>query len=96
MMARAGSTRSRIAKGDVFRLVEHLNGVPFVEAMNDVADLVGFVPASRPGSGRTRVADPDLSVPDRWTGAAQAMARIGDLALSAATLARYPTSSLAR
>jgi hypothetical protein len=32
-------------KGDVFSLVEHLEGVPFVEAMNEVADLVGFVPA---------------------------------------------------
>jgi hypothetical protein len=31
-------------KGDVFRLVEHLEGVPFVQAMNDVAGLVGFVP----------------------------------------------------
>ena len=33
-------------KGDVFRLVEHLEGVPFVDAMNEVAGLVGFAPAA--------------------------------------------------
>ncbi|RWB24616.1 MAG: hypothetical protein EOQ42_35575, partial [Mesorhizobium sp.] len=31
------------AKGDVFRLVEHLEGVTFVEALDHVADLIGFV-----------------------------------------------------
>src|SRR5690606_29246948 len=32
-------------KGDVFKLVEYLQGVRFVEAMHEVAALVGFVPA---------------------------------------------------
>lgn len=29
--------------GEVFRLVEHIECVPFVAAMNDVAGIVGFV-----------------------------------------------------
>ena len=33
------------AKGDVFRLVEHLDGLPFATALHVVADLVGFRPA---------------------------------------------------
>lgn len=32
-------------KGDVFDLVEHLQGMRFVEAMHEVASLVGFVPS---------------------------------------------------
>ncbi|RWK66833.1 DUF3991 and toprim domain-containing protein [Mesorhizobium sp.] len=54
------------AKGDVFRLVEHLEGVPFVEALAHVADLIGFVssePVWTKVPGRTR---PDLSIPERW------------------------------
>lgn len=31
-------------KGDVFNLVEHLQGVRFAEAMHEVAALVGIVP----------------------------------------------------
>lgn len=54
-------------KGDVFRLVEHLEGEPFVEAMNTVADLVGFVPSEPAWQRPSREADPDLSIPDRWT-----------------------------
>ncbi|TGQ04918.1 MULTISPECIES: DUF3991 and toprim domain-containing protein [unclassified Mesorhizobium] len=53
-------------KGDVFRLVEHLEGVPFVEAMNEVAGLVGFVPAENVRDRETRDRQPDLSVPERW------------------------------
>ena len=33
------------AKGDVFRLVEHLDGLPFAAALYVVADLVGFAPS---------------------------------------------------
>ncbi|TIS97724.1 MAG: hypothetical protein E5W99_01910, partial [Mesorhizobium sp.] len=54
------------AKGDVFRLVEHLEGVPFVEALDHVADLIGFVssePVWTKVPDRTR---PDLSIPERW------------------------------
>lgn len=53
-------------KGDVFRLVEHLEGVPFVEAMNDVAGLVGFVPAEPVWQRESRDHVPDLSVAERW------------------------------
>jgi hypothetical protein len=55
-------------KGDVFRLVEHLEGVPFVEAMNDVAGLVGFVPSEPVWQRESREREPDLSIPERWQG----------------------------
>ena len=54
------------AKGDVFRLVEHLNGVSFVEAMNDVAGLVGFVPTQPAWERPSRDREPDLSIGERW------------------------------
>jgi hypothetical protein len=54
-------------KGDVFRLVEHLEGEPFVEAMNTVADLVGFVPSEPAWQRPSRETDPDLSISGRWT-----------------------------
>jgi hypothetical protein len=53
-------------KGDVFRLVEHLEGVPFVEAMNDVASLVGFVPFEPVWQRQSRDREPDRSVSERW------------------------------
>lgn len=53
-------------KGDVFSLVEHLKGVSFVEAMNDVAALVGFVPSDLVWERDSRDREPDLSVPERW------------------------------
>ncbi|RWA78228.1 DUF3991 and toprim domain-containing protein [Mesorhizobium sp.] len=53
-------------KGDVFRLVEHLEGVPFVEAVNDVASLVGFVPSDPVWQRESRDREPDLSIPERW------------------------------
>lgn len=54
------------SKGDVFRLVEHLEGVPFVEAMNDVAGLVGFVPSEPVWMRESREREPDLSIRVRW------------------------------
>ncbi|RUV50029.1 DUF3991 domain-containing protein, partial [Mesorhizobium sp. M5C.F.Ca.IN.020.29.1.1] len=53
-------------KGDVFRLVEHLEGVPFVQAMNDIAGLVGFVPIEPVWHRESRNREPDLSVAERW------------------------------
>ena len=53
-------------KGDVFRLVEHLEGEPFVEAVCTVADLVGFVPSEPFWQRPSRETDPDLSIPERW------------------------------
>jgi len=53
-------------KGDVFRLVEHLEGVRFVDAMNDVANLVGFVPSEPVWQRQSGDGQPDLSVAERW------------------------------
>ncbi|RWJ60402.1 MAG: DUF3991 domain-containing protein [Mesorhizobium sp.] len=54
------------AKGDVFRLVEHLEGVPFVDALDHVAELIGFV-SSEPVWTRVPSNNrPDLAIPERW------------------------------
>jgi hypothetical protein len=54
------------AKGDVFSLVEHLDGISFVESLGKVATLVGFV-ASEPVWTRTfRDPAPSDAIPDRW------------------------------
>ena len=55
------------AKGDVFRLVEHLDGLPFAAALYVVADLVGFVPSAPAWERQSRERAPDLSVPERWS-----------------------------
>lgn len=55
-------------KGDVFNLVQHLQGVRFVEAMHEVADLVGFVPTEPVWQRESRPRDFDLSIPERWQG----------------------------
>lgn len=56
------------AKGDVFRLVEHLDRLPFAAALYVVADLVGFVPSQPQWLRQSRERIPDLSVPERWSG----------------------------
>ncbi|AMS45543.1 DUF3991 and toprim domain-containing protein [Aminobacter aminovorans] len=53
-------------KGDVFKLVEHLKGCSFVEAMDAVAALVGFVPSAPVWHHATRGNKPDRSVTERW------------------------------
>jgi len=53
-------------KGDVFRLVQHLEGVPFVEALNDVAGLVGFVPTEPVWQRQARYREPAFSISERW------------------------------
>ena len=55
------------AKGDVFRLVEHLDGLPFAAALYVVADLVGFAPSEPQWQRQSRERTPDLSVPERWS-----------------------------
>lgn len=54
------------AKGDVFSLVEHLDGVTFVEALDRIASMVGFVSKQPVWSPPT--CDPTLrsSIPERW------------------------------
>ncbi|NTE56597.1 DUF3991 domain-containing protein [Agrobacterium tumefaciens] len=54
------------AKGDVFGLAEHLNGITFVEALDRVADLVGVIARdpvwSRPAGKHAHSG----SIPERW------------------------------
>lgn len=54
------------AKGDVFRLVEHLVGVRFVEALDHVADLIGFVPSEPVWTRVPHKKRPGRSVSERW------------------------------
>jgi hypothetical protein len=54
------------SKGDVFRLVRHLEGVAFIDAMNAVAGLVEFVPTTPLWVRSSRDREPDLSIPERW------------------------------
>ncbi|MDX8499138.1 DUF3991 and toprim domain-containing protein [Mesorhizobium sp. VK4C] len=54
------------AKGDVFSLVEHLEGVRFVEALDHVADLIGFVASDPVWTKAPRKHRPDLSISARW------------------------------
>lgn len=54
------------AKGDVFSLVEYLDGVPFVEVLERVASLVGFVPTEPVWTRPAREAKPEDSIQDRW------------------------------
>lgn len=55
------------AKGDVFSLVEHLKGIPFVEVLDHVASMVGFVPKEPVWTRPARETEPTDSIPGRWT-----------------------------
>lgn len=54
------------AKGDVYSLVQHLDGCDFPEAFVQVASLVGFVPSEPAWTRQRREREPDLSIPERW------------------------------
>ncbi|MCC8956024.1 DUF3991 domain-containing protein [Bradyrhizobium sp. Pear77] len=54
------------ARGDVFSLLEHLDGIAFPEVLQRVSDLVGFVPAEPVWTRESRAHDPDLTAADRW------------------------------
>lgn len=54
------------ARGDVFSLVEHLDGIDFPEVLQRVSDLVGFVPTEPVWIREARAHDPDLGAADRW------------------------------
>ncbi|WP_192357164.1 DUF3991 domain-containing protein, partial [Mesorhizobium mediterraneum] len=54
------------AKGDVFSLVEHLEGTTFVEVLDHVASLVGFVSKEPVLTRPARAAEPIDSIPERW------------------------------
>lgn len=54
------------AKGDVYSLIQHLEGCDFPEAFVQVASLVGFVPSEPAWTRQPREREPDLSLPERW------------------------------
>lgn len=54
------------ARGDVFSLVEHLDGIAFLEVLRRVSDLVGFMPTELIWSRESRPHDSDLGASDRW------------------------------
>ncbi|MER8402567.1 DUF3991 and toprim domain-containing protein [Mesorhizobium sp. M1348] len=54
------------AKGDVYSLVQHLDGGDFLEALLQVASLAGFVPSEPAWKLQSRETRPDQSVPKRW------------------------------
>ncbi|WFU79239.1 DUF3991 and toprim domain-containing protein [Bradyrhizobium sp. CIAT3101] len=54
------------AKGDVFSLVEHLDGLAFPDVLQQVSDLVGFVPTEPVWTRKSPEQGPDLCVADRW------------------------------
>lgn len=54
------------AKGDVFTLVEHLDGVPFAAALYVVAELIGFTPSEPVWEREASDRRPSLTITDRW------------------------------
>ncbi|UWU19607.1 DUF3991 and toprim domain-containing protein (plasmid) [Rhizobium sullae] len=54
------------AKGDVFSLVEHLERVSFVEVLDHVASLVGFVSNAPAWTRPARAIETPASTPERW------------------------------
>lgn len=54
------------AKGDVFSLVQHVEGLSFVEALGHVASLVGSIAKSPVWTRPTRETEPAVSISDRW------------------------------
>lgn len=54
------------ARGDIFSLVEHLDAVSFVEALDCIASLVGFVPKQPVWTRPSYASTPPSSIPERW------------------------------
>ncbi|MBS3651874.1 DUF3991 and TOPRIM domain-containing protein [Pseudaminobacter sp. 19-2017] len=54
------------SKGDVYSLVQHLDGCDFLEAFVQIASLVGFEPCEPAWKRQPRETEPDQSIPDRW------------------------------
>lgn len=51
---------------DVFSLVEHLDGLAFPDVLQQVTDLVGFVPTEPVWTRKSSEHQPDLCLVDRW------------------------------
>ncbi len=56
------------AKGDMFSLVQHLDGVAFADALTRAAELVGFQPADPVWTRPDRRRETDISFVERWRG----------------------------
>lgn len=54
------------AKGDVYSLASHLEGVGFTEALERVRALIGFVPSEPVWQRQSRSKGPDATIADRW------------------------------
>ena len=54
------------AKGDVFTLIQHLDGVAFTEVLVRAAELVGFRPAEPGWTQPARERQPSVSLAERW------------------------------
>lgn len=54
------------AKGDVYSLVQHLDGSDFLEAFVQVASLVGFEPSEPEWKRRSWETQPEQSILERW------------------------------
>lgn len=54
------------AKGDVYSLVQHLEGCDFLDSFVQVASLVGFEPSEPEWQRQSRETESDRSIPDRW------------------------------
>ena len=54
------------AKGDVFSLVGHLEGVGFLRARDRVADLIGYIPCEPAWNRPDRARRPDMAIAERW------------------------------
>ncbi|WP_080815119.1 DUF3991 and toprim domain-containing protein [Agrobacterium fabrum] len=54
------------AKGDVFSLVEYLDHIPFVKALDRIASLVGFVSKEPVWTSPTRKSASHSSISERW------------------------------
>ncbi|MGE8106861.1 DUF3991 and toprim domain-containing protein [Allorhizobium sp. NPDC080224] len=53
-------------KGDVFSLIQHLDGVDFVEALGAASGLVGFMPVEPAWTRLARDREPHASPLERW------------------------------
>lgn len=55
------------AKGDVYSLLQYLDGSDFLEAFIQAASLVGFEPSRPQWTRQSRETEPDQSIPERWS-----------------------------
>lgn len=55
------------AKGDVYSLLQHLDGCDFLEAFVQAASLVGFEPSRPQWTRQSRETEPGQSNPERWS-----------------------------